>query len=121
VGDAPSGAVPSPALPRAELARRRVEGETIMKFWVVTCREAARLVSGSLDRELSWPDRVGLRIHLFYCRACNRYAKQVAYLRDAVKQLVVMTEEGGGPGAAATLPDEARGRMKDALRKSQNG
>ncbi|MDZ4655951.1 MAG: zf-HC2 domain-containing protein [Bythopirellula sp.] len=49
----------------------------------ITCREASRLASEALDRELSRRERWALRVHTFLCRSCRRFAKQAAILHEA--------------------------------------
>ncbi len=49
----------------------------------ITCREASRLASAALDRELTRRECWALRIHTFLCRNCRRFAKQVATLHAA--------------------------------------
>ncbi|MEO8536375.1 MAG: zf-HC2 domain-containing protein [Betaproteobacteria bacterium] len=51
---------------------------------VLSCREAARLVSEAQDRPLTVTERVKLRLHLFVCSGCSRFARQIEFLRDAV-------------------------------------
>jgi hypothetical protein len=47
----------------------------------------ARLASASLDRPLSWRERVCLRVHRLACRWCRRYARQLAWLHAAAPRL----------------------------------
>ena len=54
----------------------------------LNCRDATRLVSESMDRELSGLERLGLSLHLFTCRLCKRYRSQLLLLRRAVRELV---------------------------------
>ncbi|HEX6690443.1 MAG TPA: zf-HC2 domain-containing protein [Burkholderiales bacterium] len=54
---------------------------------ILSCKEAARLVSQGLDRELGFGERVMLRVHLAICDGCTNFKDQVAFLRKAVKQL----------------------------------
>ena len=53
----------------------------------LTCREASRLISQGLDRQLGFAERFKLRVHLAICDACSNFKKQVDFLRRAVKQL----------------------------------
>jgi predicted anti-sigma-YlaC factor YlaD len=82
---------------------------------VLTCEEIAKLVSESLDRDLSFPERVAVRFHLLYCRACARYRRQVAFLRNAMRAYREQLEREG-TGALSTLSPAARERIKQALR-----
>ena len=54
---------------------------------ILSCKEAARLVSQGLDRKLGFGERVTLRVHLAICNGCTNFKDQVAFLRRAVKQL----------------------------------
>jgi len=49
----------------------------------LTCKEAARLISERLDRDLPLAQRTALRLHLAVCEACTRVAAQYAFLRRA--------------------------------------
>lgn len=50
-----------------------------------SCRDVAMLVSQSLDRRLSFHERVALRFHVFLCKACGRYRRQLRQLDTAVR------------------------------------
>jgi len=54
---------------------------------MLSCKEASRLVSQGLDRNLGFGERVALRVHLAICDGCTNFKDQVAFLRRAVKQL----------------------------------
>jgi hypothetical protein len=54
---------------------------------ILSCKEATRLVSQGLDRELGFGERVMLRVHLAICDGCTNFKDQVALLRRAIRQL----------------------------------
>ena len=54
---------------------------------MLSCKEAARLVSQGLDRKLGFGERVMLRVHLTICDGCTNFKDQVAFLRKAARQL----------------------------------
>jgi hypothetical protein len=66
----------------------------------LTCREASRLLSEGLDRELTLGQRVSLRLHLTLCDACTRVKAQFEFIRRALTNY----------SAADTDPDEAARR-----------
>jgi hypothetical protein len=80
---------------------------------MLSCREVTRLVSESLDRELSLRQRVSTKMHLMMCRLCSRYNKQLAGLREAFR-LHAMREEDTDI-YPASLSSKARERIKQAL------
>lgn len=49
----------------------------------LNCKEASRLISQGLDRELDLGQRTALRLHLLICTACSRAKAQFAFLRRA--------------------------------------
>jgi hypothetical protein len=51
----------------------------------LSCKEATRLISEGMDRRLSLPERIKLRLHVGICDACTRFTSQVAFLRRAIK------------------------------------
>jgi hypothetical protein len=38
-----------------------------------------------MDRRLSIPERISLRLHVSICDACTRFTSQVAFLRRALR------------------------------------
>jgi predicted anti-sigma-YlaC factor YlaD len=57
----------------------------------LSCREAARLVSGGLDKKLPLADQATLQAHLLICRGCRSLSVRMAFLRRAVRSI---TERG---------------------------
>ena len=52
----------------------------------VTCKEAARMVSEGLDKDLGLADQVRLHAHLAICRGCRSISERMSFLRRAVKR-----------------------------------
>jgi hypothetical protein len=88
---------------------------TVWHLLNLPCEGIARLASESLDRDLGLWERIALRSHVLYCSACRRYRRQVELLRVAVRRLSSLLEAGGGE-SAPRLPDEARERIKRAIK-----
>ena len=51
---------------------------------MLSCKEAARLVSEGLDRKLPFWRRVSLRFHVVMCRGCSRYKRQITALNKLI-------------------------------------
>ena len=56
------------------------------KTFKPTCREVHRLVSESMDRELSMIERGRVGVHLLVCVACTRFNQQMDLLRRSFRQ-----------------------------------
>ena len=76
-----------------------------------SCKEATRLQSAALDRQLTLRQRLGLRIHLVLCKWCRRYGKQITFLRSAT-QRCAQDDQHSPP---QILPPETRARIKRKL------
>ena len=66
-----------------------------------------------MDKQLSLTMRVKLRIHYLMCSFCERYMKQLKYIRQVSREF----PEKIGEISDATLPAEAKQRLKEALRQ----
>lgn len=86
---------------------------------MLSCKEVPRLVSESLDRKLSLRQRIAMRIHLFMCKLCARYERQIHFIKRATRWYTsknAFSPESLGP---SSLSSEARERMKQHLRNEQ--
>jgi hypothetical protein len=66
-----------------------------------------------MDKELPLLMRIKLRVHYLMCSFCERYAKQLKYMRTVAREF----PEKIGQISEAKLPAEVKTRMKDALRQ----
>jgi hypothetical protein len=78
---------------------------------MLNCRQVSRLISQSMDARLPWHRRLGIRVHLFYCVWCRRYAAQLKVLRQAACQL---RPEATSP-ESQKLSEDAKQRMQARL------
>ena len=83
---------------------------------MLRCREISKLVSESMERDLPLRQRLSVWMHLMMCRLCSGFARQMQLLRRAARENPerLGPDEGGAP--EAKLPEEARERIKAALR-----
>lgn len=81
---------------------------------MLSCKEAARLVSESLDHRLTFRQRLALGAHLLMCRFCSRYKSQTLLVREAVRQMA-REEEVSLAGVDMSLTPAARERIKATI------
>ncbi len=86
----------------------------LANVFTLTCREASRLSSDQLDRQLAMREAVAARLHRAGCVSCRRFAGQLRALDAALRRA------GGPPRAVpgeeeAGLTDEARDRIRRGL------
>jgi len=83
---------------------------------MITCKEAARLISERKDHKLGFKDRLGLRMHLVMCRMCTAYKNKLEIISRLARQAGELVL--GDEPAAVALSTDARQRMKDKLKSS---
>src|ERR1700757_2720869 len=77
-----------------------------------TCPEVVRILSLGMDKQLSLMMRMKLRIHYLMCSFCERYMKQLKYIRQVSREF----PDKIGELSDAKLSNEAKQRLKAALR-----
>ena len=87
--------------------------EILWRVLSLPCEEASRLSSESLDHDLASADRLAWRLHLLICISCRRYRRDILALRRISTRLAEQTDP---PVPAMPLPDDARERIKRALK-----
>lgn len=80
---------------------------------MLTCKEASRWLSQSLDQSLPRLARLELRIHLWLCRSCSNFSKQLKFLRQAAQRLEKEPFRSDPP----YLGEAARERIRKALHR----
>lgn len=76
-----------------------------------TCREATRLQSTAMDGELTGAQKFGLKVHVFLCRWCRRYGRQLRFMRRAIHTQSVKLTDAPTHGLSA----DARARIKRSI------
>lgn len=51
---------------------------------MLSCKDANRLASEKLDRDLTLRERMALRAHLLMCVGCARFEQQLRFMRKAL-------------------------------------
>jgi hypothetical protein len=84
------------------------------RYWLLhrlpTCEDLLPVMSQQLDRKISIRQRIALNLHLFVCKWCLDYSKQLSFMRDAVRIEANRINEN-------SLSSEAKERMKRSLTK----
>ena len=51
---------------------------------MISCKEATRLASLQMERQITLRERLQFRLHLAICVGCRRAEKQFAFMRQAM-------------------------------------
>ncbi|MCU0841243.1 MAG: zf-HC2 domain-containing protein [Thiobacillaceae bacterium] len=80
---------------------------------MLTCKQTSLLMSQARDRRLSWSERLGVRLHLWICRQCRRYERQLDWLNGLAGRLEKGPESR--PEAGEDMSAEACQRIREAI------
>ena len=81
---------------------------------MISCIEAGRLLSESLDRKLTFWEKIKLRFHAFICSSCARGGRQVILVDEAARRLAA-DPDLLDTVAGIRLPEKYRQQIKEAL------
>lgn len=73
---------------------------------MLSCKQASQIISQSLDKPLSWSDRMKLKFHLSICDACTNFYRQLGLLKNAIDRMKHETEND--PSIQLTVDAKAR-------------
>lgn len=59
---------------------------------MLNCKEASQIISQSLDRPLSFSERLQLKLHLMMCDACRQFKRQLFALQQHIKKMIGQIE-----------------------------
>lgn len=59
----------------------------------LSCQEATRLESDSLDRQLSAREKWALRVHVLLCGACRRFRSNLRFMQEIVTRMPIPLSE----------------------------
>ncbi len=54
---------------------------------MLSCKEAARLISEAQDRDLSVKEKANLKLHTLICSGCKNYQKQIRFIHTACQHI----------------------------------
>ena len=81
---------------------------------MLNCKDAAKLFSESMERDLPLRTRISLRLHLMMCTHCARYTTQLRFIHkafgDHAERLIDAQSCQASP-----LPEDRRKRIAAAL------
>ena len=75
------------------------------------CEQSSRIVSDSMDRDLTSVERWAVRLHYIGCWSCRRFGRQMRQLREAFQSYPQRTTDSD------TLSDEALERIRQAIQR----
>jgi hypothetical protein len=52
---------------------------------MLSCREETELISQGFERPLTFGERLGLRMHLLFCKGCRATLRHFKFLRTATR------------------------------------
>ena len=85
----------------------------IWKILTLRCAEASEIASRELDEPLGRTSRLALAVHVFLCRHCRRFRRQVAIIRRIMQRIRQQSSVASTP--RQQLSDATRNRISVAM------
>ena len=79
---------------------------------MLTCKDTTELASNCMDSQISWQKKIGFRLHLWVCKNCRHYVKQLNFLQQAFTEVSEQAKN-------VVLSDAARQRIAQKLAEAQ--
>lgn len=86
---------------------------------MLSCKEISKLVSQSMDRELTWRERMNVWMHLKMCRLCAAFRRDVLSLRKRIRQQAISIEDVASVHEVK-LSAEAAERIRQAIQSQSS-
>lgn len=83
-------------------------------MWFLQCEEISRKVSESMEHNLPWYQRMGMRFHLMMCNHCSRFEEHLKILR----QFCRFEPDDDDSDLCAGLPEKTKQHLKELLKKA---
>ncbi|MCF6324390.1 MAG: zf-HC2 domain-containing protein [Gammaproteobacteria bacterium] len=81
---------------------------------MLSCKEIGELLSQGIDRKLSLREKWGLKFHLFICKTCSCYDKQLQFIARSARRLMQPEKDNQG---IPPLSNEAEARINNAIKQ----
>ena len=85
-----------------------------MGLRMITCEEAEKLISESMDHKPLFWERINLKMHILMCKVCPTYMRQLHLLRQIVRK---WASNAATFFSDKSLSGESKSRMKLHLRQ----
>lgn len=53
---------------------------------MLNCKQNTELLSQSLDRPVTFREKLAMRLHLVMCRGCRNFEKQLTFMRKTSRE-----------------------------------
>ncbi len=53
---------------------------------MLNCKQNTELLSQSLDRPITFREKLAMRLHLVMCRGCRNFEKQLTFMRKTSRE-----------------------------------
>ncbi len=81
---------------------------------MLSCKEIGALLSQGIDRKLSLREKWQLKFHLFICKTCSCYDKQLQFIARSAHRLMQPEKDNQG---IPPLSHEAEMRINSAIKQ----
>lgn len=89
----------------------------MMNYVMPNCKEVAGLASISMDETLPLKKRIGLKMHIIFCKFCRLNYKQLYLIRKLIG-IKLRSDDAGETEADSQLSVESRQRISSLIKSN---
>ena len=78
---------------------------------MLNCKQTSQLVSQSLDRRLTLQERFAVKVHLWICKYCRHFSRQLMVMRLGLQRMTQSLEDN----TTLHMPSESKARIAKVL------
>ena len=90
-----------------------------IRYWLLrklpTCQATVEKISQSMERRLTWRERIELKLHLWICAWCQWYLEHLQLIRDTARAKGTESPDRDLDSVSPKLSNEARERIRRKL------
>ena len=82
---------------------------------MLNCKDMTKLISDSLERKMSFRQRMELWLHIMMCGMCRRFRSNIIELRKRVCGSKALLDQA--EATASPMPPAAKARLEEVIKR----
>lgn len=82
---------------------------------MLNCKDMTKLISDSLERRISFRERMELWFHVMMCGMCRRFRSNIIQLRKFIRDSKAEMETVDAP--SSPMPPEMKSRLEESVNR----
>lgn len=90
---------------------------SFMQSKMISCEQLTRLTSESLERDISFKEKMNMKLHIMFCQWCRRYEKQITFINRAIHNYIRQSNQSDKE-CHCRLSDKSRDSIRSKIKNN---